>query len=308
MAKYKLKKKVKNNLIKLFIIVILLIVGIILIKDYKYKQTYEYKLLNLNYSKEEIKVLLDNLNSDKIDELLTKEYNKDIVSIINEKYYLSKNLDRYLNYLSANPTLSYSDVISLVNVNRDNKFYENTTATDLTNYNEMLVNKYHLLNKDFKANDIVNVSSTYGYANNSLNKEAYEAFKQLANDAKKEGHTIVILSSYRTYEYQEKLWNRDKDDDYVARPGSSEHITGLAIDVSDFNDKNDSFKDTESYTWMINNAHKYGYILRYPENKENITGYSYEAWHYRYVGTSLATKIYNEGITFDEYYAYYMEK
>ena len=78
MAKYKLKKKVKNNLIKLFIIVILLIVGIILIKDYKYKQTYEYKLLNLNYSKEEIKVLLDNLNSDKIDELLTKEYNKDI--------------------------------------------------------------------------------------------------------------------------------------------------------------------------------------------------------------------------------------
>lgn len=308
MAKYKLKKKVKNNLIKLFIIVILLIVGIILIKDYKYKQTYEYKLLNLNYSKEEIKLLLDNLNSDKIDELLTKEYNKDIVSIINEKYYLSKNLDRYLNYLSANPTLSYSDVISLVNVNRDNKFYENTTATDLTNYNEMLVNKYHLLNKDFQANDIVNVSSTYGYANNSLNKEAYEAFKQLANDAKKEGHTIVILSSYRTYEYQEKLWNRDKDDDYVARPGSSEHITGLAIDVSDFNDKNDSFKDTESYTWMINNAHKYGYILRYPENKENITGYSYEAWHYRYVGTGLATKIYNEGITFDEYYAYYMEK
>ena len=308
MAKYKLKKKVKNNLIKLFIIVILLIVGIILIKDYNYKQTYEYKLLNLNYSKEEIKVLLDNLNSDKIDELLTKEYNKDIVSIINEKYYLSKNLDRYLNYLSANPTLNYSDVVSLVNVNRDNKFYENTTATDLTNYNEMLVNKYHLLNKDFQANDIVNVSSTYGYANNSLNKEAYEAFKQLANDAKKEGHTIVILSSYRTYEYQEKLWNHDKDDDYVARPGSSEHITGLAIDVSDFNDKNDSFKDTESYTWMINNAHKYGYILRYPENKENITGYSYEAWHYRYVGTSLATKIYNEGITFDEYYAYYMEK
>ena len=308
MAKYKLKKKVKNNIIKLFIIVILLIVGIILIKDYKYKQTYEYKLLNLNYSKEEIKVLLDNLNSDKIDELLTKEYNKDIVSIINEKYYLSKNLDRYLNYLSANPTLSYSDVVSLVNVNRDNKFYENTTATDLTNYNEMLVNKYHLLNKDFQANDIVNVSSTYGYANNSLNKEAYEAFKQLANDAKKEGHTIVILSSYRTYEYQEKLWNRDKDDDYVARPGSSEHITGLAIDVSDFNDKNDSFEDTESYTWMINNCYKYGFILRYPENKENITGYSYEAWHYRYVGTSLATKIYNEGITFDEYYAYYMEK
>ena len=308
MAKYKLKKKVKNNLIKVFIIVVLLIVGIILIKDYKYKQTYEYKLLNLNYSKEEIKVLLDKLNSDKINELLTKEYNKDIVNIINEKYYLSKNLDRYLNYLSANPTLSYSDVVSLVNVNRDNEFYKNPTLTDLTNYNEMLVNKYHFLEKNFEGKDIVSVSSTYGYANNKLNKEAYEAFKQLANDAKKEGHTIVILSSYRTYDYQEKLWNRDKDDTYVARPGASEHVTGLAIDVSDFNDKNDSFKDTESYTWMVNNAHKYGYILRYPENKENITGYSYEAWHYRYLGIDLATKVYNEGITYDEYYAYYMEK
>lgn len=308
MAKYKLKKKVKNNLIKLFSLIVILIVVILLIKDYKYKQTYEYKLLNLNYSKEEIKILLNNLNKDKLDNLLNTEYNKDIVSILTEKYYLSKNLDRYLNYKEQNPNLSYTEVISLVNVNRDYNYYENTTETDISNYNEMFVNKYHLLNKDFKANDIVNVSSTYGYEGNSLNKEAYEAFKNLANDAKKEGHTIVILSSYRTYEYQEKLWNKDKDDDYVARPGASEHVTGLAMDVSDFNDKNDSFKDTESYTWMINNCYKYGFILRYPEGKENITGYSYEAWHYRYVGIDLATKIYNENITFDEYYAYYMEK
>ena len=308
MTKYKLKKKVKNNLIKLFSIIVIIIVLILLIKDYKYKQTYEYKLLNLNYSKEEINILLNNLNKDKLDNLLTTEYNKDIIGILTEKYYLSKNLDRYLNYIKQNPNLSYSDIISLVNVNRDYNYYENTTETDTSNYNEMFINKYHLLNKDFKANDIVKVSSTYGYEGNSLNKEAYDAFKKLANDAKKEGHTIVILSSYRTYEYQEKLWNKDKDDDYVARPGASEHVTGLAMDVSDFNDKNDSFKDTESYTWMINNCHKYGFILRYPEGKENITGYSYEAWHYRYVGIELATKIYNENITFDEYYAYYIEK
>lgn len=308
MTKYKLKKKVKNNLIKLFSIIVIIIVLILLIKDYKYKQTYEYKLLNLNYSKEEIKILLNNLNKDKLDNLLTTEYNKDIIGILTEKYYLSKNLDRYLNYIKQNPNLSYSDIISLVNVNRDYNYYENTTEADTSNYNEMFINKYHLLNKDFKANDIVKVSSTYGYEGNSLNKEAYDAFKKLANDAKKEGHTIVILSSYRTYEYQEKLWNKDKDDDYVARPGASEHVTGLAMDVSDFNDKNDSFKDTESYIWMINNCHKYGFILRYPEGKENITGYSYEAWHYRYVGIELATKIYNENITFDEYYAYYIEK
>ena len=267
---------------------------------------------NINESLLELKSINFNPNSKK-----DKQQVKQIFQLISQIQYFININDKFpllsscllLYYkLSIYQNSNNNEVIEFVNTKRDNEFYTNTTPSNIEQAQLMLVNKYHLLNKDFQANDIVNVSSTYGYANNSLNKEAYEAFKQLANDAKKEGHTIVILSSYRTYEYQEKLWNRDKDDTYVARPGASEHVTGLAIDVSDFNDKNDSFKDTESYTWMINNCYKYGFILRYPENKENITGYSYEAWHYRYLGIDLATKVYNEGITYDEYYAYYMEK
>ena len=149
-----------------------------------------------------------------------------------------------------------------------------------------------------------------------INSQDYfydEAYKNLAEAAKADGYTILILSSYRDYEYQDKLWKQRKQvygtrkaDDYAARAGSSEHETGYAIDVSDFYDKNDSFKDTESYQWMLNNAHKYGFILRYPEDKEEITGYKFESWHYRYLGVDLATKVYNEGITFDEYYEFYL--
>ena len=108
--------------------------------------------------------------------------------------------------------------------------------------------------------------------------------------------------------YGSFLYSRTrKAADYAARAASSEHETRYAIDVADFYDKNDSFKDTESYQWMLNNAHKYGFILRYPNNKTDITGFKYEPWHYRYVGVEVATEIYNQKITFDEYYMMYLE-
>lgn len=189
-------------------------------------------------------------------------------------------------------------------------------VTDTSKGNTMLVSKYNALSKDYEVEDLKTISKTYSYGDNKkLNKEAYDAFISLADDAKKEGYTILIVSSYRTYQDQEDVWKdykasfgTKKADAYAARAGSSEHETGLAIDVADYNDKNDKFEATESFKWMQTNAHKYGYILRYPKDKENITGYSYEAWHYRYVGIDTATKVYNEGITYDEYYEYYLKK
>lgn len=308
MARLKLKKHIKDKLYKLSVLTVLVLLGFIFIRNYNYRKTYEYKLLELNYPKDEIGIILNTFDNSFIDTLLSKEYNKNIINFINEKYFIKDNIQRYLDYQEMNPNNLYKDTVALVNVNRDYDYYENTRETDTSNELEMLVNKYNLLSNDYEVSNIVNVSSTYGYANNKLNEDAYNAFKRLADDARKEGHTIVILSSYRTHEYQEKLWNRDKDDDYVARPGASEHETGYAIDVAEYNDVNDSFKDTESYKWMIENSYKYGFILRYPEGKENITGYSYEAWHYRYLGVDLATKVFNEGITYDEYYAYYLDK
>ena len=314
--KLKLKKKFKRRLIILLFIIIISIVGIKSYKTYKYHQTYEYKLLEKNYTKEETDLLLEKLDKTRIEKLLTTEKNEKLINILNEKYFLIKNLDKYIAYSDKNPEISLTEVIALVNVHRDQDYYENMEVADTSKGNTMLVNKYNALSKDYEVEDLKTISKTYSYGDNKkLNKEAYDAFISLADDAKKEGYTILIVSSYRTYQDQEDVWKdykasfgTKKADAYAARAGSSEHETGLAIDVADYNDKNDKFEATESFKWMQTNAHKYGYILRYPKGKENITGYSYEAWHYRYVGIDTATKVYNEDITYDEYYEYYLKK
>lgn len=314
--KLKLKKKFKKRLIIFLFIIIISIVSIKSYKTYKYHQTYEYKLLEKNYTKEETDLLLEKLDKTRIEKLLTTEKNEKLINILNEKYFLIKNLDKYIAYSDKNPEISLTEVIALVNVHRDQDYYENMEVTDTSKGNNMLVNKYNALSKDYEVEDLKTISKTYSYGDNKkLNKEAYDAFISLAEDAKKERYTILIVSSYRTYQDQEDVWKdykasfgTKKADAYAARAGSSEHETGLAIDVADYNDKNDKFEATESFKWMQTNAHKYGYILRYPKDKENITGYSYEAWHYRYVGIDTATKVYNEGITYDEYYEYYLKK
>ncbi|MDD2409665.1 MAG: M15 family metallopeptidase [Bacilli bacterium] len=313
--KLKIKKQAKKKLIIFILIIIISVGGFKLFNDYLYRQTYEYKLLQINYSLNEIKIIEEEFNDKQIDTLLTKEYNPNLTKIISDKYFIYNNLNRYLNYYNENKDIDLNKVISLINVNRDNAFYEKPIKTNYKDEKLMLVNKYYYLDKDYEPENIITTTGTYSYANNSLNEETYNAYQELYNAAKIDGHTILIVSSYRNFEYQEELWNERKElygtrkaDEYAARAGHSEHQTGYAVDVADFYDVNDKFGDTESYIWMKENAHKYGFILRYPKDKEDITGYSYEPWHYRYVGKEIANKIYQENITFDEYYAYYLDK
>ena len=125
----------------------------------------------------------------------------------------------------------------------------------------------------------------------------------------KENLNIRIISAYRSYDYQEELYEKylknEKHsivDTYSARPGFSEHHTGLAIDIDNTKLDYNKFYLTKEYIWMNNNAHKYGFILRYPKDKENITGYNYEPWHYRYIGKDIANYIKNNNFTYEEYY------
>ena len=313
--KRKLKKSAKLSLLLIIALIIGSIYGVKFYKDYKYKQTYEYKLLQINYTLDETKVLTKYLVDSQLDEILKTQANPNIVKFISEKYFIYKNLDRYLKYIEKNEEVNYSDVISMVNVNRDRDYYTDIISSKVEDGKLLLVNKYHNLSSDYEPENIIKTSATYSYAGNSLNEETYNAYKNLAEEAKTVGHTILIISSYRTYSSQDELWNERKSlygtrkaDSYAARAGHSEHQSGYAVDVGDFYDVNDKFGETESFTWMIDNAHKFGFILRYPKDKEEITGYSYEPWHYRYVGKDTALKIYNEKITFDEYHAYYLEK
>ena len=97
-------------------------------------------------------------------------------------------------------------------------------------------------------------------------------------------------------------------DQFAARPDFSEHQTGLALDIFTPGAGMTTFENTKAFKWLKENSYKYGFILRYPEGKEKLTGYSYEPWHYRYLGKDLAKKVYDSGLTFDEYYTYYLEK
>lgn len=144
--------------------------------------------------------------------------------------------------------------------------------------------------------------------NPGVNPEAKAALDQMFAAAASEGLILRVASGFRSYSTQQKLYNnyvkRDgvaAADRYSARPGYSEHQTGFAFDI---NKASGSFTGTPECNWLAANAYKFGFILRYPEGKENITGYMYESWHYRYIGVEKAEKIYNSGLTLEEYYGF----
>lgn len=145
-----------------------------------------------------------------------------------------------------------------------------------------------------------------GYNPGQLLYECSSAFEQMKSDASAQGLSIWNASGFRSYSLQESLYARysardgkEAADRYSARPGHSEHQTGLAIDL---NEISSSFAHTAEGKWIAENCHKYGFILRYLEEKEAQTGYMYEPWHIRYVGTDVATKIYESGLCLEEYY------
>ncbi|MBR1416807.1 MAG: M15 family metallopeptidase [Bacilli bacterium] len=313
-VKLRLKKEAKIGLIVIILLIILIIFGINKYKEYQYHQTNEYKLLEKNYSKDDVSLILDKLDQDYINKLIDSDYNDNIVKFINEKYFIKNNLDRYLAYFNNNKNVSYTKIVSLVNTNRDSDYYEKIKETDVSKDYLMLVNKYNYLNEDFIPNDMVNVSLSYAFSGNKIRHDLLDKFVDMANAAKANDILMVINSSYRHFDEQKKLWESrrlsqgtDKADQYAARAGFSEHQSGLAIDIAQYNSSEEDFELTPAYNWLTDNSYKYGFILRYPKDKEDITGFSYESWHYRYVGVEVATKIHNENISFDEYYAYYIE-
>lgn len=141
-----------------------------------------------------------------------------------------------------------------------------------------------------------------------MRKEVKKAFERLSKEAKLLGYEIIAASTFRSWKYQDSLYQyyvKEKGKKYAdncsARPGHSEHQTGLAIDVMGENKDYNLFEESNSFQWMKQNAHKYGFIMRYPNGKEHITGFKYEPWHYRYVGKETAKVIYQKQITLEEY-------
>ncbi len=154
----------------------------------------------------------------------------------------------------------------------------------------IIVNKEYSLPKDYDP---------------KISKKAYKALKKMQNDALALGLDLSLVSGYRSYQTQKELFEKyvEKDGEelantYSARPGQSEHQTGLAFDIGRV-DK--SFYDTPEAKWIDQNAHLYGFIVRYPKDKQDVTGYVYEPWHVRYLGTLIATKVWESKLTLEEY-------
>ena len=260
------------------------------------------------FSKEKKKIEKKELSmSDKLNELgnINKKVN----------YFKEKYIDRYISYKNKNKNLSNNDIVLRVNIGLDQDFYTNIHKALNVNSNYVLVNKFYYLDQDYVPTNLEKIDSDYSSSDRYLVNVAKISFEFLAKKAKEEGYNIRAVSTYRSYSYQENLYNNyvKKDgvaeaDKYSARPGFSEHQTGLAVDVDNIITNYNNFENTKEFEWMKENAHKYGFILRYPKSKEDITGYMYEPWHYRYVGVKIATFIYKNKITFEEYYFKYLDK
>ena len=327
MKKKKIKKKVK---ILLVICLIIFVIGSITIKQNKSNQSpqkYTTKidkknkkspLTTLNYSKDDIALIEKyNISDENIKYLIDNKIDSKLaMNITKEKYYIDDYLKKYLDYYEKNKDLSFSEIITRINTHLDDEFYTNTEKTDDTLGKFVILNKHYYSDENYKGLNLIDVDSEYNLYNTSfkLSKECYEAFLKMYNDAKEQGYAFKINSAYRSYEKQIKIYQGwvNKDgvklaDTYSARAGFSEHQTGYAFDVRDYPFTNDDYSKTKSFTWVSENAHKYGFIIRFPKDKEYITGYQYEPWHYRYCGIECATYIHNNNITFEEYYEYFIK-
>ena len=230
-------------------------------------------------------------------------------------FYKKENETRYEDYKEKNPNLLMKDVIIRVNIGLDYPFYTNTKKSPYLNTSKLLVNKYFYLGEDYVPNHLVELDTSISKGGISLVEEASIALRKLIMDAKNDGYTIRAMSAYRSYQYQVNLYNnyvsqdgREDADTYSARPGFSEHQTGLCVDVDNKDASYTDFESTKEFGWMQEHAADYGFILRYPKGKEAITGYQYESWHYRYVGEKIAKYIKEHDITFDEYYMEFIDK
>lgn len=255
------------------------------------------KLIDIGYNSNEINTIYDKISN--LDLILEKEYNENILDILNSDYYKEENLERYLNHDSDNVVLD-------VNMYLDYDFYtHDIEVSDIDNL--VIVNKYYKLDKNYEP-ELFAINRKYAINERQyLTKEAKLAFEEMCDIAKKDGVRIYSGSAYRSYSYQNTLYNNRVKSDGVeyanktaAKAGYSEHQTGLAIDIL-----NGSFQyldsDDNEYKWLIDNSYKYGFILRYPSEKEEITGYSYEPWHFRYLGIEVATILKEKNITYEEY-------
>ena len=237
---------------------------------------------------------------------------EEITATIKGEYNIEEEGEYLLSYTAKDSSGNETEKEFKITVknNPNVKISKSTKGYTIKNYygvtyvdGVVIANKTYSLPSNFAPNNLVTIN---GYI--KVVDYVKDAFLSLSSDAKAIGLNIYASSGYRSYSNQKYIYEnyvsmdgKENADRYSARAGYSEHQTGLAIDV---NTIDMSFDNTSESVWLRENAYKYGFIIRYPKGKEEITGYMYEPWHIRYVGKELSNKLYKDGsyITLEEYY------
>lgn len=267
--------------------------------------------------------------NDNIENNLISFFTNDEINFIIDNDIKENDLKPYLEFSSFNlynffeyenvrkeKNLTYIQALNTINYpNYYQKYFLPKSALFSNSY-LILVNKAFYLDSTYIPNNLIKLSETnisYIKRENETmlaDKIVLENFKKLEEASKLEKFNIYIFSAYRSYDKQKHIYYNvnDCNDKTVARPGFSEHQTGFCLDISTLKyGLTNHFENSKEFEWLKNNAHKYGFILRYPKDKENITGYSYESWHYRFVGEDVATFIYENNLTLEEYIFNFLE-
>lgn len=253
--------------------------------------------------KQSIEVIMfstSNENESVIDNSSSKIQYSDI------KNYKEENLQRYKDYHQRHPELLDAEVIWRVNTDLDLEFYTFIKEIEDPYLPTLVVNKYNKFSKDFQPEDLVLMENEEEEF--YLREEAYKAYLDLKAEVIKRDLNIKVTEAYKSFSSQDKLYTakaeelgKDLVDSTVERPGHSEHQSGLALCVGDQNVLNSDFEKSDLHHFLVNNAHRYGFIIRYKAD-ESLTGLKPRPWHLRYVGKEVAVDMYESNIAILEEY------
>ncbi len=277
----------------------------------KFYDKYYKNLIKLNYTYNQIISLMKYASIDDFQMLIDNNYSySNIQPYLNINGITFKDINKYIS-LNKNPieAVLMTTYPFINSKNQVTKEYQILQPEKI----EVLIKKGFRLSKDYEPKELVtpNIPIAPDCNNKKLRKDAAEALEDMYQDALKKGYHLVLNSGYRSYEsqleiYEEYFRKYDKTtaSKLVSKPGSSEHQLGLGVDLTSQSviDKNRMvFGDSDEYRWVVKNAYKYGFILRYPKERCSFTGIANEPWHFRYVGKKIAKIIYDNDWILEDY-------
>jgi D-alanyl-D-alanine carboxypeptidase len=220
-------------------------------------------------------------------------------------FFEADKMERYEAFREANPDMPSDEVVWRVNAGVDLPLYRDTVAISDFGKRPILINKFHNLPEDYEPQGMVRISEN---SQMRADPEASAALARLREAAALENLDIEVASAYRSHEYQSLIYNpmvsdtRERLENFLSRPGFSENQSGLAFDLSVGGGRMYDFAGTPEAAWVAKNAENFGFILRYPEGFEDVTGVPYQPWHIRYVGDEvIETMRENDIETLEEY-------